>query len=74
MLTGIMNREFLFGSAGFGLEMNKRRVYNVLPLMEEFSMHLTTLLEEIFNPEEVFDQTTDTKTCEFCPYKNICYR
>lgn len=74
MLTGILNRELLFGNAEFGLEMNKRRVYNVLPLMEEFSMHLTTLLEEIFNPEEVFDQTTDTKTCEFCPYKNICYR
>jgi len=74
MLTGIMNREFLFGKAGFGLEMNKSRVYNVLPLMEEFSVHLTTLLEEIFNPEVAFDQTADPKNCEFCPYKNICYK
>jgi hypothetical protein len=74
MLTGILNREFLFANAEFGLQMNRKWVYNVLPLMEEFSIHLTTLLEEIFNPEVPFDQTTDTKTCEFCPYKNICYK
>jgi RecB family exonuclease len=74
VLTGIMNREYLFGDAAFGLEMNKKRVYNVLPLMEEFSVHLTTLLEEIFDPEVPFDQTQDPKACEFCPYKGICYR
>lgn len=74
VLTGIMNREYLFGNAPFGLEMNKKRIYNVLPLMEEFSLHLTALLEEIFNPEIPFDQTQDPKTCEYCPYKGICYR
>ncbi|HNT51287.1 MAG TPA: PD-(D/E)XK nuclease family protein, partial [Cyclobacteriaceae bacterium] len=74
MLTGIMNREYLFGNAEFGLAMNKKQVNNVLPLMEEFRTHLTTLLEEIFNPEVPFDQTHDTKTCSYCPYKVICYR
>lgn len=74
MLTGIMNREYLFGDAEFGLAMNKKQVNNVLPLMEEFRTHLTTLLEEIFNPEVPFDQTHDTKTCSYCPYKVICYR
>jgi CRISPR/Cas system-associated exonuclease Cas4 (RecB family) len=74
MLTGIMNRELLFNNAKFGLEMNKKRIYNVLPLMEEFSIHLTALLEEIFNPEVPFDQTQELSTCKFCPYKGICYR
>lgn len=74
MITGIMNRELLFGGIAFGLTINKRPVYNVLPLMEEFKLHLTALLEEIFNPEVTFDQTTETATCKFCPYKGICYR
>jgi len=74
MITGIMNREFLFGNATFGLEMNRSRVYNVIPLMEEFRIHLTALLEEIFNPEVPFDQTPEISTCKFCPYKSICYR
>lgn len=74
MITGIMNRELLFGGAAFGLTINKQPVYNVLPLMEEFRLHLTALLEEIFNPEIPFDQTTETATCKFCPYKGICYR
>jgi hypothetical protein len=74
MITGIINREYLFGNAEFGLTINKRPVYNVLPLMAEFSVHLTALLEEIFNPEVPFDQTTELSTCKFCPYKSICYR
>lgn len=74
MITGIMNREYLFGDAAFGLSMNKTQVNNILPLMEEFRIHLTTLLEEIFNPEIPFEQTDNTKTCRFCPYKAICYR
>ncbi len=74
MITGIINREFLFGGAPFGLTLNKRLVYNVLPLMEEFRTHLITLLEEIFDPEVPFDQTPETDTCKFCPYTSICYR
>lgn len=74
MLAGIMNREFLFGNVEFGLTLNKQPVYNVLPMMEEFRTHLTALLEEIFNPEVPFDQTQETKKCEYCPYKSICYR
>ncbi|MBN8577484.1 MAG: PD-(D/E)XK nuclease family protein [Cytophagales bacterium] len=74
MVTGIMNRELLFGNAEFGLTLNKQPVYNVLPLMPEFSTHLTALLEEIFNPEVSFDQTQDVVACKFCPYKSICYR
>lgn len=74
MITGILNREVLFGSADFGLKINKEMVYDVMPLLEEFRMHLTELLEEIFNPEVAFDQTPDSNTCKLCPYKGICYR
>ncbi|MCW5911573.1 MAG: PD-(D/E)XK nuclease family protein [Cyclobacteriaceae bacterium] len=74
VITGIMNRELLFGNTTFGLTIGKRPVQNVVPLMEEFSLHLTALLEEIFNPEVPFDQTQDPATCRFCPYKSICYR
>ncbi|MBX2915917.1 MAG: PD-(D/E)XK nuclease family protein [Cyclobacteriaceae bacterium] len=74
MITGIINREILFSGTEFGLTINKQPVYNVLPLMEEFSLHLKALLEEIFNPEVPFKQTTETATCKFCPYKSICYR
>lgn len=74
MLTGIMNRELLFGNSKFGLILNKQQVNDVLPLIEEFNTHLTTLLEEIFNPEVPFDQTHEMDNCKFCPYKGICYR
>jgi len=74
IVAGIMNRELLFGGATFGLDMNGQQVKDVLPFMEEFKLHLGELLEEVFNPETVFDQTPDIKMCEFCPYKKICYR
>jgi CRISPR/Cas system-associated exonuclease Cas4 (RecB family) len=32
------------------------------------------LLEELFNPEQPFDQTTNPENCKYCPYKRICYR
>lgn len=69
MITGILNREVLFGSTMFGLEMNKEMVFDVMPLMDEFRMHLTELLEEIFNPEIAFDQTPDSDTCKSCPIR-----
>lgn len=39
-----------------------------------FSSRLKSLIEEIMNPLVPFDQTTDTKRCEYCPYKTICHR
>lgn len=40
----------------------------------EFSENLNKLLEEIFNPEEVFGQTENLKKCEFCEFRTLCKR
>lgn len=72
---GLINRMNLFEEASeFGLKMAKAPVQDVKFLLPEFEEHLRVLLEEIFNPETVFDQTTVIETCRICPYKNICYR
>jgi len=40
----------------------------------DFKNHLTTCLEEIFNPEIPFVQTENEKICQYCPYIGICNR
>jgi hypothetical protein len=58
----------------FGLKVGKEYVDNVDPMIPEFEQHLKLLLEELFDPGVPFDQTTNTDTCQFCPYQSICYR
>lgn len=41
---------------------------------DEFRERLQTLLQEIYNPEETFTQTEDTKKCEFCDFRELCRR
>ncbi len=41
---------------------------------EEFQTHLSACLEDIFNPEKAFVQTTSLKPCEYCPYSGVCNR
>ena len=43
-------------------------------LLREFSRQLTALIEEVFNPDEVFKQTEDFSKCSICPYATICSR
>ncbi|HET9052753.1 MAG TPA: PD-(D/E)XK nuclease family protein, partial [Cyclobacteriaceae bacterium] len=72
---GLINRMSLFeDSFEFGLKMAKSQVSDVNVLLPDFEVHLRKLLEEIFNPETAFDQTTVVETCRLCAYKNICYR
>jgi CRISPR/Cas system-associated exonuclease Cas4 (RecB family) len=72
---GLINRLTLFEeNSEFGLKMAKAPIHDITFLLPEFEAHLRTLLEEIFNPDAVFDQTTVLETCRICPYKNICYR
>jgi len=58
----------------FGFTVNRQYIHDVSPLLPEFEQHLRTLLEEVFNPEEKFDQTPILESCRICPYQNICYR
>jgi hypothetical protein len=74
-LPGIINRRGLFNNDfAFGFTINKQRIYDVLPLLPEFEERLKNLLEELFNLEVPFAQTTVVESCRYCSYKNICYR
>jgi CRISPR/Cas system-associated exonuclease Cas4 (RecB family) len=72
--AGLFNRNTLFGDEEFGLKLNYERLKNVNSLLPEFEDGLTHLLEELFNPEIPFNQTTDLDHCKNCPYQTICYR
>ena len=75
LVPGLINRMNLFEDAfQFGFTMNRQYINDVQPLLPEFEEYLRKLLEEIFNPEEKFDQTSIMESCRICPYQNICYR
>lgn len=42
--------------------------------LQEFETYLVALINEIFNPEADFTQTSDEKRCTYCPYIGICNR
>lgn len=52
----------------------KMPVNNFAFYEDEFRERLQTLLQEIYNPEEAFTQTEDTKKCEFCDFRELCRR
>ena len=75
LVPGLMSRANIFEDTfEFGLKMDKQLVTDVDKILPEFEIELKKLLEDIYNPDGVFDQTTLTETCKFCPYQNICYR
>lgn len=41
---------------------------------DEFTQRLTACINEIFDPEIPFIQTTSTEPCQYCPYKGVCNR
>ncbi len=40
----------------------------------EFDTNLKNLINEIMDPTKPFEQTKDTKRCEYCPFIEICNR
>jgi CRISPR/Cas system-associated exonuclease Cas4 (RecB family) len=75
VMPSLISRNNVYeGKNKFSLFLEKEEVTDVSVLMNEFEERLKLLLEEIFNPQEVFDQTDDLETCKFCPYREICYR
>ncbi|NPA36863.1 MAG: DUF2800 domain-containing protein [Chlorobi bacterium] len=40
----------------------------------EFVKNMKLLLSEIFDPSVPFEQVSDKKKCDYCPYKSICRR
>lgn len=43
-------------------------------ISEEFQAELQRLLQEIYNPDVPFTQTTNTEHCTYCPFINICHQ
>lgn len=42
--------------------------------IEKFENKLKELFSNLYNPDNPFQQTTDTDRCKYCPYISICYR
>jgi RNAse (barnase) inhibitor barstar len=75
VVPGLINRMNVFDeNFTFGLKVGKRQVNDVEILFPEFKSGLKDLLEELFDPGQPFDQTTNADHCKFCPYTQICYR
>jgi hypothetical protein len=75
IVPGLINRNNLYDdNFQFGLKMNKEYLVDATPLFPEFEIRLNALLNEIFDPEEIFDQTTKIEACKICPFTGICYR
>lgn len=75
LVPGLISRENLFRDKfEFGLKMEREPITDANKILQEFEDRLRLLLEEIFNPEEKFYQTTVLESCRICPYQQICYR
>ena len=75
IVPGLINRMNLFDPEfQFGLKFGKQYITDIDSFIPEFEEHLKGLLEELFDPDIPFDQTTNLETCRYCPYQNICYR
>ena len=75
VIPGLINRDHLFSKGEFGFRIRRGNIVEATDeVITQFESHLKGVLEEIFNPAEVFDQTKQVETCNYCPYKDICYR
>ena len=43
-------------------------------VLRDFESYLSSLMEEIFNPDIQFKQTEDETRCKYCSFKEICNR
>lgn len=78
VLPGLMNRRNLF-EAGFSFGhpikgQGKSKLAEDPNHFVEFEKLLQATLIELFDPDRPFDQTSNLKNCQYCPYKSICRR
>lgn len=59
---------------GIGTGKDKTAITNFALLEDDFRTHLQTLLEEIFNTDTPFTQTTIPDNCKYCDFKRLCKR
>lgn len=79
LTPGLMNRKNLFDkNYAFGHPLGKGYSKKVIEdARQHFALFETLLhdkLADLYNPDSPFDQTTNLKSCIWCPYKGICRR
>ena len=71
---GLVNAKELFEQTfDPRLIIDQHPVDDFEPYQAEFTQALTQLLKELFDPQVPFDQTEDTKKCDYCPFVKLCY-
>ncbi len=69
IVPGIMGRKQIFTEDfDFGLAKDVR------PILDEFEARIKEMVSELFNRDIPFSQTTNSETCKYCAYKQICHR
>jgi hypothetical protein len=75
VIPGIYNLRKIFGDHfDPNIYYEKETITDISKIENDFSENLQNILEEIYNPEVMFSQTTDLKKCSLCDYKIICHR
>lgn len=75
VVPGLINRMNLFyDDFEFGLKIGRQQVRDVREMFPEFEERLKDLFDELYDPGQPFDQTTNTDHCAYCLYNHICYR
>lgn len=64
----------IFDDPSPAVTCNKRPITDISVFMDEFLSLFNDCLSEIFNPEVPFTQTKNTKTCQWCAFKELCNR
>lgn len=55
------------------LSIGEVPIDDIRTLQPQYSARLTTLLEEIFNPNIAFNPTAKAERCNLCPFKKVCF-
>lgn len=69
----LFNEPFVFGH-GLGVGKAKYLLEDATPIIAEFENHLKSLLEELFDEQVPFRQTTREDVCGYCSFRGICHR
>jgi CRISPR/Cas system-associated exonuclease Cas4 (RecB family) len=75
LVPGLLNRLNLFDDEfSFGLKLGRDQIDDASPLLDQFEGHVQKVFDDLFNPDQPFDQTNDLENCKLCPYGQLCYR
>ncbi|MEQ9290386.1 MAG: PD-(D/E)XK nuclease family protein [Cyclobacteriaceae bacterium] len=75
LTPGLFNSRDLF-SSDFDVKIKYGRAFleDFSEVEEEYTELLKNFVGEMFDQEVPFDQTSDTKKCNYCPYVGMCMR